>query len=327
MRALLLGNYLKTKWFLDAAKNLEIEITTNQNEKFDFVLPQPFESKSILDNLHLDSIRQNLYEICLDKSKFYWFCEKNNLPYPKETKNFPAIIKPSIGEGSQNVFIATEPPNLNNFIQQEFIDGILIGLNVAIVEKDIIIYNFWKVVPRFQNSPYCVNIQQTSSKDTLPNDLISGLKKVIEELKINNTVIQVEFIIKDNSYYFVELNPRPGSVGIESLNSILVFNQPEEIVKLYAGLKCNFSSYETQKKSICVRCCDIQDGIVKKLNWDNQFKNNIVYKNTHIKIGDNINKLEIKDADELYKNLGFVHAIGNTEDDAIENARLYVTNL
>lgn len=327
MKALQLGSYLKTKWFLDAAKRLDIKITQDKNEKFDFVLPQPFESSNVLNNLDLDPIRKKLYTICLDKGKFYDFCDYNNLPYPKKTKKFPAIIKPLVGEGSQNVFIAEVKPNLSNYIQQQFIDGDLVGLNVAVINKEIIIYNFWKVISRFENSPYCINIQQTSSKDELPKELILGLKKLIEKLNIDNTVIQVEFIIKNNQYYFVEVNPRPGSVGIESLNSILIFSQPEEIIKLYAGLECNFYPYSTQKSSLCVRCCDISDGIVEKINWDNRYKNNIVYKNMHIKPGDLIKKTEIKDADQLYKSLGFVHAIGSSELESIENAKLYINNL
>lgn len=81
-----------------------------------------------INNIFLLINDENVIDLCMDKWKTYEFLKKNNFKCPSsylinkynqinQIKNFPVVIKPIQGGGSNNVFIAQDKQEINFFVK------------------------------------------------------------------------------------------------------------------------------------------------------------------------------------------------------------------
>ena len=314
--ALVTKNYNKTKYFIKAALDLSDTITYDSNTDYDYILPHPYVSNDAIEIISLYNNSESIHT-CLDKNKFYKFCQDNNFLYPKHTDKFPCVIKPTVGESSEGVIIAYSIDDIpdNSYITQQYITGKLIGLNIAVYNNQIVIYNKWIVDSNIPGDTKLVNVRQTTSCSPLGENIISEVERMIKLLNFNNEVLQLELFVTDDEQdvlSFVELNPRTGSKGVESLYSVCGYCPVMETVKLYSGRMCEFKSYKSQKGSLSI--C---------LNTSNLNDNNIVFKDT---VTDNFTG-NVESADDLYKKYGFIHVKYDSYEKAISNTNDLLENV
>ena len=167
---------------------------------------------------------KKIIEIFNDKWESYKFFIENNIDTPityrkPEVKdlNFPLIIKPINGAGSQNVFKVDNKKELNFFIDyienpiiQEYIDGTEYTIDVLCDLKGNVI----SIVPRERIE---VRAGEVSKGVTVKNkDIIEKTLELCNKLKMyENTKpigpLTIQCIVDSNSNIkFIEVNPRFG---------------------------------------------------------------------------------------------------------------------
>lgn len=167
---------------------------------------------------------KKIIEIFNDKWESYKFFIENNIDTPityrkPEVKdlNFPLIIKPINGAGSQNVFKVDNKKELNFFIDyienpiiQEYIDGTEYTIDVLCDLKGNVI----SIVPRERIE---VRAGEVSKGRTVKNkDIIEKTLELCNKLKIDEHTkpigpLTIQCIVDlDNNIKFIEINPRFG---------------------------------------------------------------------------------------------------------------------
>jgi biotin carboxylase len=309
MRALCIGKYMKTSLFIDAANSIGDEVV--YDGEYEYILPQPYVSADMLVLPECEDFAR----ICLDKKLFNEFCNDHSFKVPSETDTFPCVVKPTVGEGSVDVYIANHEPTFDH-LKQELIEETLIGLNVAVVDGEVIVYHKWVVESTLPDSIYLVNAIQTSDNIPLSHSTISEVERIIEALHIDNSVLQIElFVDSDDEFIcFVEINPRIGSVGIESMAQLYDYDPVVEAVKLYSGRECNFIPYTQYNKSLCFFACRKTEDVIAHGDVTYFHPPTHSYK-------------EPTNADEIYQYCGIVHTIDDTPECAINTARAFANDL
>ncbi len=167
---------------------------------------------------------KKLIEIFNDKWESYRFFIENNIDTPMTYKkqgvkdfNFPLIIKPINGAGSQNVFKVDNKKELNFFIDyienpiiQEYIKGTEYTIDVLCDLKGNVI----SIVPRERIE---VRAGEVSKGRTVKNkDIIEKTLKLCNKLKIDENTkpigpLTIQCIVDlDNNIKFIEVNTRFG---------------------------------------------------------------------------------------------------------------------
>lgn len=167
---------------------------------------------------------KKLIEIFNDKWESYRFFIENGIDTPMTYKkqgvkdfNFPLIIKPINGAGSQNVFKVDNKKELNFFIDyienpiiQEYIKGTEYTIDVLCDLKGNVI----SIVPRERIE---VRAGEVSKGRTVKNkDIIEKTLKLCNKLKIDENTkpigpLTIQCIVDlDNNIKFIEVNTRFG---------------------------------------------------------------------------------------------------------------------
>lgn len=167
---------------------------------------------------------KKLIEIFNDKWESYRFFIENNIDTPMTYKkqgvkdfNFPLIIKPINGAGSQNVFKVDNKKELSFFIDyienpiiQEYIKGTEYTIDVLCDLKGNVI----SIVPRERIE---VRAGEVSKGRTVKNkDIIEKTLKLCNKLKIDENTkpigpLTIQCIVDlDNNIKFIEVNTRFG---------------------------------------------------------------------------------------------------------------------
>jgi carbamoyl-phosphate synthase large subunit len=188
-------------------------------------------------------------QICNDKLKTYYFFKKNNINTPKtyqekEFSNsnkkikFPLIIKPRLGRGSRNIFIAKNQKELEflqnyideKIIAQEFIKGEEYTIDVLADFQGKIL----SAVPRIRIATKAgVSVIGKTVKN---KKLIDFAIDVARKIKLIGPA-NIQCIVRKNIIYATEINPR-FSGGL-SLTVGAGINGPKIILDLINGKKIN----------------------------------------------------------------------------------------
>ena len=192
---------------------------------------------------------KKIIEIFNDKWESYKFFIENNIDTPityrkPEVKdlNFPLIIKPINGAGSQNVFKVDNKKELNFFIDyienpiiQEYIDGTEYTIDVLCDLKGNVI----SIVPRERIE---VRAGEVSKGRTVKNkDIIEKTLELCNKLKADKSTkpigpLTIQCIIDiDNNIKFIEVNPRFG--GGVPLTFEAGVHYAEYLGKMVKGIK------------------------------------------------------------------------------------------
>jgi len=160
----------------------------------------------------------------LDKMIFRWVMERFELPMPKLTDKVPCVVKPVNGGSSVGVSIVKKQGDLINAIKQakkysdevlveeylggrEFTCGVLGDVALPVVE----------IKPKKAFFDYEAKYKDGFSEEICPAQISESLTKKIQELAIEvfraikgRGYARVDFIVKDNKPYILEINTLPG---------------------------------------------------------------------------------------------------------------------
>jgi carbamoyl-phosphate synthase large subunit len=194
-----------------------------------------------------------------DKLKAQKICELNNIITPKKFDNvnldknninFPIIIKPVQGMGSQNMTIINNLKDLkknlpikNNYYVQKKISGIEYSIDILSYPNK----NLFLAMPR-QRIVVKAG-QMVKGKIVFKKKLINYAKKVAKIFKISSSAC-LQCIVNKNKIYFIELNSRFGT-GL-SLTIASGLNLPLIQIKIFEKFTVNKNIYRNIKKNLYV---------------------------------------------------------------------------
>ena len=230
------GLYLCEKGYVvpkgNYPKYLQKILQIYDTEKPDLILPSSedeiltlSQNKRLFDQRNIVLLCPNYDTVltCNDKIKTNIFFVENNIPTPRiyESKNieFPSIIKPRFGKGSENVYRLDNSDDLEFYqkkikepIIQEFISGEEYSVDILSDFES----NAISIVPR-------IRIQTESgisikSKTVNEQTIIKYCKEISKKIKLIGPSC-IQLIKSNNLIKFIEINPRFGGGSILSIKS------------------------------------------------------------------------------------------------------------
>jgi len=252
------------------------------------------------------------------KDKFREFAIKHNLSVPISksfdsveevlhdinTFNLPIIIKPidmSGGKGikkidslniekkSEIIQHAFSVSKAKKVVVEEFIDGTNHGLSCMLVNGKIQFYFC-------DNEHYYLNKYMVSGASTpsyvsnlVIDQLIEESEKIADILKLKDGIFHIQFILKQNRAYIIEICRRPpGDLYIDFVKYSTGIDYPKYLVKAFCGL--DISDIQQKDGAFLTRHCVMtnQNGTIKDIVYDESIKNNIIDELVWWKVGDKI---------------------------------------
>ncbi len=186
-----------------------------------------------------------------DKYKTYLFCKENGVLTPTtylypgnkgQVFNFPIIVKPRFGRGSQSLYKVEDQDQLQNlplndgeFILQEFIPGKEFTVDIFARPDGVVL----QVVPRER---IMVKAGQIYKGRTVKRvNLIELAKGVAEKFGINGPC-NIQFIERNNRFYLIEVNPKFAAGLPLTVNAGV--NIPLLLIKIHLGIKVSSQELE-----------------------------------------------------------------------------------
>jgi biotin carboxylase len=194
------------------------------------------------------------------KDKFRHFALTNNIRVPKAISikkesnydidlhlSYPLIIKPvdlSGGKGITKVYSKKELKSAieqaflvsrsNSIVIEEFIEGTNHGYSTFIKDKKIV-FAFMDDEHYFVN-PYMVSGASTSLhyNQTIALQLNNDLEKIAKLLNLKDGLLHVQFILKNNIPYIIEVCRRtPGDLYVNLVKYATGFDMPKAIIESF----------------------------------------------------------------------------------------------
>lgn len=231
-------------------------------KKISLIVPtRDGELKKLSDNKHLFDkcnckvmvASPSTIDTCLDKYLFYQFCNKYKISTPrtilvganitlavekiKDDFLFPVFIKPRVGHGSKNIFVAKNKNKLELFLKLNSEEEFVAQEFVESAEYTVDLFsdfdgNVISVIPRERveiNSGESY-IGRTEINDTIIKETTS-LSKQLD--LIGHNTIQCFYAFENDQVSFIEVNPRYG--GGASLGFSAGAFTPEYLIKIING--------------------------------------------------------------------------------------------
>lgn len=194
----------------------------------------------------------NLIELFNDKSKANSFLKKNNINTPNTFKNsknekieYPLIVKPTIGKGSENIHIVRNEFQLKatvnlfktynkKFVIQQYIEN---G-----EEYTVSLINLSKNHIKTLLMKRILSKGATQYSYIEDDDSIEKIVLKIHELTINELILNIQIIKENDKYFVLEINPRFS--GSSPMRAMLGFNEFDILFSnkyLDNDLECNLN--------------------------------------------------------------------------------------
>ncbi len=229
-------------------KNEQEIINLAKQYNIEFILPAPIGRYlttigAVNDALKLKGISKKAASVCTDKYLFNnIFNSKINLAKQYQVKDgddisnilssgkmtTPFILKPRFGSGSKSVQVFKSNDKIDlvtyfnekqfeDILMEKFIEGDEIGIDAVvrngILEITLLIDKTITPLPYRQEVAY-----QTPSKyNNFQDEIYHIINVVIKELNINDSLINADFLVKNNRLYLIEISPRASGNNISSL--------------------------------------------------------------------------------------------------------------
>lgn len=204
------------------------EIRTINKQK----IPKKLQDKLILSD-------KNTLNICLNKKKFYEFCDKNFINFPSNSYSKKMIAKPIFGRGSKNIYILKNKYEFNFFkenkkyIVQKFIEGKEYTIDCLFDSNGKLIFG----LPRLRILHRGVSIIGKIIKDS---KLITFVELISKKLKFYGPINIQVIKDKNNKIWILEINPRlSGSIEFSikaGFNPLIYFSKNK---KKFPSIKYN----------------------------------------------------------------------------------------
>lgn len=215
------------------------------------------------------------------KDKFRKFSLENNILAPKAVSlsmndnihlvnlelNYPVIVKPVDLSGGKGITKVEAKENLNKAIYdafklsknnkiviEEFIEGTNHGYS-TFIKNGKVVFVFMDDEHYFIN-PYLVSGASTSLQYTkhISDQLNESLHLMASKLNLVDGLLHVQFILKDDTPYIIEICRRtPGDLYVKLVEYATGFNMSKAIVKSVTGN--TIDEYATKKISYITRHC------------------------------------------------------------------------
>lgn len=219
----LMGNFHRKQLDLIAIANRYkgVKLVINQGDKADFTFATETDIASDITCSELISSLDN-------KSFFKRFCDKHNLPTLPWSENVSSIegdvlFKPinssgSVGIRSANVRVNDKiPPNY--IAELKLNDFETYGMGFYAFNNKVKARSTWKRIKTFPRSGGPSTIAELSFKRKLDSLADSFLEQIASVNQLNG-LFMIEFISHQDSFYFLECNPRPwGSIAFMELSN------------------------------------------------------------------------------------------------------------
>jgi methenyltetrahydromethanopterin cyclohydrolase len=191
--------------------------------------------KSLPSHFHLLGNNFDTVNAITSPKTFFKALDKLNLPYPQTTFKPPSsstykkwLFKPNKSLGGMHItFIDDEIEQKDGYFQH-YIDGtpgsVLFVSNNASLQ--IVLVNEQETI-NTKNMPFILGSIITPA--TIPPPLLTTLNDAIQQLALHFNLIgfnSLDFIIKNDELYLLELNPRPSA-------SIQLVKQPHNIFHIH----------------------------------------------------------------------------------------------
>ncbi|WP_338654456.1 ATP-grasp domain-containing protein [Lysinibacillus sp. Y5S-8] len=257
--------YANYSFPIDLAEERQIiELAKKYDVKF--IIPSPIGRflvtvGAVNDALNLPGVSKVAARILADKHLFSQLLNKLNMFTPthriinkpnlftimKEinTLSYPCILKPVNGSGSRGVVTLYNNFNNDNLIEQhvsslltnentvieEYVIGTEYGVDCLIRNDNLEIVAVREKI--MTNLPYRQEIGYITSFDIeLEKNIAVEIQKIIDELKLNNCIMQVDLILLSNNFvYIIEAAARPSGLRVtQNLLPFIVEESPVSIL-------------------------------------------------------------------------------------------------
>ena len=203
------------------------------NEKLNLIGPKAYATTICADKQLLNSILtddKNSYNLAKQINS-----NSSNLKYELEKSfNFPVIIKPRYGSGSNDVLVVNscedalsyiknyKTSNYGELIIEEFLGDPNIDENIKEIGVDAIVVNseivFFNVRDKLLTSlPYRQEIQYISPSNIskiVKEKVKQYLNKITDKLLLKDCMINADMMLVNNTPYVIEISPRPAGLNI-----------------------------------------------------------------------------------------------------------------
>jgi len=304
-------DYSKPAAMLKLAEQLKIDVICASANDFSAI-----SCAYVADKLSLPG--HDNYETALTihhKDKFRTFCSDINILVPKAISfskdhdindvkrklSFPMIVKPvdlSGGKGIMKVqneselLLAIEDAFVQTKSERLVIEEFIVGTNhgySTFIKDGKVIFTFMDDEHYFVN-PYLVAGASTSLHYTnkIAEHLNASLEKMSKSLKLVDGLLHVQFILKDEAPYIIEVCRRtPGDLYVKLVEYATQFNMSEAIVKSVSGE--SIWMYDINNIDYVTRHCVMSqdEGLIDKVVY-NDFELRIFNKMVFYEKGDQI---------------------------------------
>lgn len=260
-----------------------------------------------------------LSKIIHHKDKYRQFAKENNILSPKAVGfndkekalkiikehslqlKLPLIVKPIDLSGGKGISVINNFTEAENAIEkafavskakriviEEYIEGSRHGFSSMLVNGKVK-FNFIDNEHYYLNK-YMVSAASTSTiaSEEVEKKLCVASEKIASLLNLKDGIFHVQFILKDNEPYIIEICRRPpGDLYIKFVEYATNFDYPMWIVKSFAGMdiseikECKANGFYTRHCIMTSSPCE-----VKNIIYDENIKKNIINEFTWWKEGD-----------------------------------------
>lgn len=224
---------------------------------------------------------------------------------------FPVIIKSVDLQGSRGINVVRDKSDLlkcyedtmsethQNFcIVEEFIEGYEFGAQAFVVDNNVLFVEPCGDITYFAKTGIPVGHYVPVNADyDLLKQADTEVRKAIKALGLNNCAVNVDFVVKNNKLYVIELTGRIGANCLPELTSIYYgVDIYKMIVETAMGKDMTdyFDSHASGKKTPCYAkmLYSEKSGTLKDIINNNEKNENIVEITYFVEPGDEIHKFE-----------------------------------
>lgn len=260
------------------------------------------------------------YEICKrihhkDLFRAYLMRQHIRCPYGKgydskekvmeesDSWNWPVIVKPIDLTGGKGIKVAYTKEELENvaegafkisrakrIVVEEFIQGTRHGFTSIISNQKVKFY--FCDNEHYYKNPYMVSGASCPSSvgKEVQEELCHTIEDIAKDLKLVDGIVHVQFILKDEKPYIIEVCRRaPGDLYIELVKYATGIDYAMWILKASIGEECSQLA-QSEISGYFTRHCIMaeKEGVIKNIVISDEIKDNIFHKMIWAKPGDRI---------------------------------------
>jgi len=290
-----------------------IQIAKTQNVSLNIIHPCTNDASYAIgvvnSALGLKGFTKEVAEKAASKEGWHKFLQDNNLPGAKwcyryediedlQSLEYPCIVKPNYGAGSQGIkkiysadelqlFMSSKDYNngyhlskkYDYYLVQEFTRAKwLVGCNSAVKNGKLIVFAHYaknlQGLSEQLRQPYFYyedGIYPEESGRILSKQNLEKMQHLVDMLGIDNSAIRFDIFLDDNFNIksFVELNLRPGSSNSATcFHKVYGYNITEQLVKLNTNADVDFTrQFDTRWKYMYTKNFRFKPGKIQSIKW------------------------------------------------------------